>query len=197
MPEGVFCVEWSFEGPQGAVTVRQEGSRAVCQAIRTADDSGLYKAWLQGAGGRALLGTLIPEGGALRLRRVMETETLREQGAWPPSGADIVMAYSFTPKAPPPPDWCWTDCPGRLLGDETLSRCLGGRRRALLKRDMEGFFLAFPWSKGEAFPIPPLFCLGELRTMQGGLYVIFRFSRQGRPELLHNFSAGGENRGVT
>lgn len=190
-------MEWSFEGPNGAVTVRQEGDRAVCQAIRPADNGGLYKAWLHGAGERVLLGTLVPEGGALRLRRVMEVSALDRQGAWPPTGAEVVLAYSFASEPPPPPKWCWTDCPRRLLEDPVLSRCLQGTKRALLNRDIEGFFLAFPWSSHEPFPIPPLFCLAQLRPLSGKQYIVFRFSRQGRPELLHNFSAGGENREAT
>lgn len=190
-------MEWSFDGPTGAVTVRQEGEKAVCQAIRASDGRGLYKAWLQGSGGKVLLGTLIPEGGALRLRRVLEVPTLERQGVWPPSGAEIVMAYAFTPEAPPPPDWCWTDCPSRLLEDPMLSRCLRGTKRALLKRDVEGFFLALPWSCHDPFSIPPLFCLARLEKLSGRWFCLFRFSRQGRPELLYNFSGGGENRDAT
>lgn len=190
-------MEWSFEGRGGAVTVRQEGDRAVCQAIRPADGGGLYKAWLLGGGERVLLGTLIPEGGALRLRRVMEVAALKRQGVWPPEGGEVVLAYSFAPEAVLPPDWCWTDCPGRLLGERALSGCLRGVKRGLLKRDMEGFFLAFSWSGHESFPIPPLFCLARVERLGAGWYVVFRFSRQGRPELLHNFSEAGENRGAT
>ncbi len=190
-------MEWSFDSPNGVVTVRQEGNRAVCQAIRTADSSGLYKAWLQGTGERVLLGTLIPEGGALRLRRVIEVTALERQGAWPPMGAEVALAYSFAAEASPPPDWCWTDCPQRLLDDPMLSGCLRRIKRALLKRDMEGFFLAFPWSCHEPFPIPPLFCLAWQEFLPGGQYVVFRFSRQGCPELLHNISGEGENRNAT
>lgn len=190
-------MEWSFDSPNGAVTIRQEGSKAVCQAIRTADNGGLYKAWLQGSGGRALLGTLIPEGGALRLRRVMEVAALERQGSWPPTGAEVALAYSFAPEFPPPPEWCWTDCPQRLMKEPMLSQCLRGVKRALLKRDVEGFLLAFPWSRHEPFPIPPLFCLARLESMPGGRFVVFRFSRQGHPELLHNFPEQGENRSAT
>lgn len=80
-------------------------------------------------------------------------------------------------------DWLWTDCPGRLLPDPTLAGCLKGVDRALLMRDMEGFSLAFPYSSHERFPIPPLFCLCALRCMGGRWYVVFRFSRRGRPEI--------------
>ena len=190
-------MDWSFEGPNGAVTVRREGEKAVCQAIRTAGNDGLYKAWLHGAGGRILLGTLIPEGGALRLRRGMEVAALERQGIWPPTGAEVSLAYTFAPESPPPPDWCWTDCPRRLVEDPLLSRSLKGVKRALLKRDMEGFFLALPWSQHEPFPILPLFYLARLEVLAGGQFAVFRFSRQGRPEPLHNFSEVGENRSTT
>lgn len=190
-------MEWSFDSPNGAVTVRQEGENAVCQVIRTVDSGGLYKAWLHGVGGKTLLGTLIPEGGALRLRRVLEIAALERQGVWPPAGAEVVLAYPFASDSPPPADWCWTDCPQRLIGDPMVSQSLHGIKRALLKRDVEGFLLAFPWSRHEPFPIPPLFCLAQIKKMSGKRYVIYRFSRRGCPELLHNFSGEGENRGVT
>ena len=190
-------MEWSFDGPSWAVTVRREGDKAVCQAIRAADSGGLYKAWLQGTGERAFLGTLIPEGGTLRLRRVIEIAALERQGVWPPVGAEVALAYPFVSEPPIPPDWCWTDCPRRLLEDPVLSQCLQGIKRALLKRDMKGFFLAFPWSKHRCFPIPPLFCLARLELLAGREYVVFRFSLQGSPELLHNISGGGENREAT
>ena len=186
-------MEWSFTCQNGAVTVRQEGGRAVCQAISRTGEGGLYKAWLQGERGRALLGTLIPEGGTLRLRRSIEIRHLMGQGAWPPTGAEIVMAYAFTPETPPPHGWCWTDCPGQLIGERTLREVLRETRRGLLRRDQEGFFLAFPYSPRQPFPIPPLFCLSRLEQLGGSWYTVFRFSRQGRPELLHNFSVGGDN----
>ncbi len=186
-------MEWTFEGPEGTVTVCQEGQRAVCRAIRRADSSGLYKAWLQGEGGKALLGTLIPEGGALRLRRIVDVAALERQGAWPPVGAEVSMAYSFAPQPPPPPGWHWTDCPQRLLEDAALSQCLRGTKRALLRREEEGFFLAFPWPCREGFPLPPLFCLSRVEAIGDRRYILFRFSRGGKPELLHNFFQQGQD----
>ena len=186
-------MEWSFTCQNGAVTVRQEGGRAICQAISRTGEDGLYKAWLQGERGRALLGTLIPEGGALRLRRSMEIRQLTGQGAWPPTGADIVMAYAFTSEAPPPHNWCWTNCPGQLMEERALREVLRDTRRSLLCRDPEGFYLAFPYSARNPFPIPPLFCLARLERLGGNWYTVFRFSRQGRPELLHNLSGFGDN----
>ena len=124
-------MEWSFECSGGTVTVRQEGERVVCQALGRPESQGLYKAWLLGEEGKALLGTLIPENGALRLRRNMSAFTLKEKGAWPPVGAEIVMAYAFTPEEPPSSQWCWTECPCRLFTDRVISHALRGVDRAL------------------------------------------------------------------
>lgn len=175
-------MEWSFEGPRGAVTVRQEGRCAVCQAISRAGERALYKAWLVGDKGRVLLGTLIPEGGALRLRRSVEVSWLERQGAWPPKGAEILEAYSLAPQALPQ-GWSRQEEPWKLLEGE-LRECARELRWALLKRDIEGFFLALPWEKGKPFPLPPLFCLARLERLEGKRYILFRFSRQGKPELL-------------
>ena len=48
-------MEWSFECSGGTVTVRQEGERVVCQALGRPESQGLYKAWLLGEEGKALL----------------------------------------------------------------------------------------------------------------------------------------------
>lgn len=190
-------MDWSFECPNGGVTVRREGEWAVCQAISPAHSDGLYKAWLIGERGKALLGTLIPEGGALRLRRRMAVSGLREKGAFPPVGAEIAMAYPLAPEEEPPGQWQWTDCPCRLLGDPALSRALQGVNRGLVKRDTDGFFLAIPYAPVCPFPIPPLFCLGQLAKLGSRWYAVFRFSRQGTPEVLHNFPGEGETESVT
>ena len=198
MPQGVYAVEWSFEGEKGAVTVRQEGKCAICQAISRAGESALYKAWLTGDKGRVLLGTLIPEGGALRLRRSVEVSWLERQGAWPPRGAEILEAYELAPQVSPQ-GWERQEEPWRLLEGE-LREYAREIRWAFLKRDIEGFFLALPWEKGKPFPLPSLFCLAKAERLEGKRYILFRFSRRGKPELLsaetfnlgflHNFSAG-------
>ncbi len=183
-------MEWSFDSGGGAVTVRQEGDRAVCQAIRP-EGGGLYKAWLLGEGGKVLLGTLIPEGGALRLRRLIGVSQLRRQGVWPPTGAEIAP---FQPAAPEclPAGWQWVRCPGRLLGDPVLRQTLRGVERALLRRDGEGFWLAFPCAPELPFPIPPLFCLSRVERLGEKRFFLFRFSSGGCPEALHNPSGPGE-----
>lgn len=188
-------MEWSFESPKGAVTVRQEGRCAVCQAISRAGERALYKAWLSGEKGKVLLGTLIPEGGALRLRRSVEVAWLERQGAWPPKTAEILEAYSLPPQTPPQ-GWTRQEEPWRLLDGE-LRECGRELRWAFLRQDMDGFFLALPWEKQKPFPLSSLFCLASLEKIEEKWYILFRFSRQGKPELLHKISGVGENRDAT
>lgn len=176
-------MEWSFEIPKGAVTVRQEGRCAICQAISRVEDRKLYKAWLIGKnGGRVLLGTLIPEGGALRLRRSLEISWLERQGVWPPFGAELLAAYPLNAQAPPR-GWCVQAEPWRLLEEGELRRESGGVRSGFLKRDSEGFWLAFLWERGKEFPLPMLFCLAQVIKMEEKSFVVFRFTPQGKPML--------------
>ena len=78
---------FSLDGGRGWLTVREENGRARIEAELPDDRRGLYKGWLLGAHGRALAGTFVPEGGALKLRRTLSLDELRRQGAWPPAGA--------------------------------------------------------------------------------------------------------------
>ncbi len=175
-------MEWSFDGPNGVVTVRQEGDQALCRAIRPDQRNGLWKAWLLGMNGRILLGTLIPEGGALRLRRTVTVEQLERQGVWPPTGAELVQ-LNAPPPDPPPIGWCWTDCPSRLMGEPGLHLSLQQTQRALLRREETGFQLGLPFGPKLPFPIPSLFCLSRIEYLDGTPYALFRFSRRGCPLL--------------
>ena len=59
--------QYRLEGG-GSLTVRADSLRAAVEAEHPADGRGLYKAYLRGPAGRALLGTLAPEGGRLRIK---------------------------------------------------------------------------------------------------------------------------------
>ena len=69
-----------LDGGRGWLTVREENGRARIEAELPDDRRGLYKGWLLGAHGRALAGTFVPEGGALKLRRTLSLDELRRQG---------------------------------------------------------------------------------------------------------------------
>lgn len=184
-------MEWSFDSPAGAVAVRREGDQAICQAIRASDGGGLYKAWLYGEEKRVLLGTLIPEGGALRLRRALPIAQLERRGVWPPVGAEILPAEP-PGEVRPPAGWSWVDCPARLIRDPLAARAGRKLLRALLRRGKEGFELALPFDPAVPFPLEPLFCLSRLERLDRVWYILFSFSSRGCPELPHIGGTIGE-----
>lgn len=186
-------MKWSFDGPNGGVTIRQEGRQAICQAISGAEGMGLYKAWLRGPTGQVLLGTLIPEGGVLRLRRVLEISQLEGKGAWPPEGAEISLGEA-RPMPRQAEGWKWVEQPGKMVSDKLVARMLRNTERTLCRRGESGFSLAFPYSCQEPYPLPGLFCLSTLEKISERWYAVFAFSLRGYPEPVHKISQDGENR---
>ena len=93
----------------GTLTLHQVGPRVHMEAERPSDGLGLYKVWLHGEqGGKLLLGTLAPEGGALRLRRTLSVGALEPAGCGPlpltarSQGSGIASSTRR--------DWCPTRC---------------------------------------------------------------------------------------
>lgn len=175
-------MEWCFELPNGAVTIRQEGRCAVCRAIYRTDEPSLFKAWLIGKRGRILLGTLIPEGGALRLHRSIEISQLERQGAWPPTGAEILAAYSLTTRHPPK-GWCLQNEPWKMSELGEFRSSVQNFPWCFLRKNAKGIQIAIPWELGKTFPLSQLFCLASIKQFDGDLYLTFCFSAQGKPEL--------------
>ena len=173
--------------PEGTVQVREEGLQAVISARAADDGGGLYKLHLLGKGGSLLLGTMLPEGGALRLRRTIPVDQLRRQGLWPPTGAEIRLAYAFGQQtgeeARTPAGWAREDHPARLMGERLLRESAAPLNGGLLKREEEGFVLALPWEPGGVFPMTPLFCFASAERMDGRGYAVFRFTARGCPRL--------------
>ena len=137
-----------WEG-RGWLTVREEKNRAVCAAQLPNDGKGLYKCWLTGGGGKALLGTFVPQGGVLRLERTLTISELERQGAWPPEGGQAVLAFSFDGAEKLPAGWQREDNPGRLMGEPLLAAAARGP--ALIRRDENGFLLAYLYRKDRPF----------------------------------------------
>ena len=167
-------------GGGGSLPVRADGLRAAVEAERPADGRGLYKAYLRGPSGRALLGTLAPEGGRLRIRRTLTLDALERQGAWPPAGGEVELAFSFGGEGTPA-GWRRVD-PGRLSFGEKALRAMAVRAgSALCREEGEGFTLAWPFSCARPFPLPALFCLARAAELEGERHVLFRFGRDGWP----------------
>lgn len=70
----------------GWLTCRQVGQRAELTMDLPGDNRGLFRGEALGAGGAVPLGTLLPEGGRLRLCRSFAIEDLRRRGCWPVTG---------------------------------------------------------------------------------------------------------------
>lgn len=176
----------------GALTVREEGGRAVFEAVLPDDRRGLYKVWLTGRGGQFLLGTLMPENARLRLHRTLPVAELERHGVWPLTGAQARLAFPFGEgESTPPKGWRWEREPGRLLGDRLLRQSAVRLGRAALRREEDGFSLALPWRAGGEFPLTPLFCFARLERLDGGEWLVFSFNRRGCPMFPPGHKDGG------
>lgn len=184
--------QFSLMDGQGWLTLREEGPRVCFRAELPDDGRGLYKAYLTGpGGGRVLLGTLIPEGGALRLTRTLSAGELARRGVWPPEGAQAELAFPAAPAG-----WTREERPARLMGERMLARCAEGLRGVLLRRRKGDFSLAVPWEAGREFPLTPLFCFARVERLAGKDYAVFRFSARGCPKMPHKTPPEGDAKGV-
>lgn len=181
---------YTLEGG-GSLTVRADELRAVLTAERASDSRGLYKAYLRGPTGRALLGTLAPENGQLRVRRTLTLDTLERQGAWPPVGGELELAFAFG-REKAPSGWSWTEPEKLTFGEETLRAMAVRQGRALFQPMDGGFRLAYSFSCARPFPLPGLFCLARLGMIEGERHICFQFDRKGWPIL----PDGGRGTGV-
>lgn len=172
---------FSLAEGKGWLTLTEGEGRVRCRAVLPDDGRGLYKCWLTGSGGRALLGTFAPKNGALELERALSVGELERQGAWPPEGGEAALAFSFgEQRAAPPPGWSREEAPERLMGEPLLARAAAGRA-ALVRREGEGFSLAYPWAPDRPFPLTPLFCFARLEGLNGRDYLVFPFRSGGCP----------------
>ncbi len=93
---------------------------------------------------------------------------------------------------PPEEEVIWTEVPAgrdffpcsrpdRGIVEPILVQNLRGVKGVLRQEGEEGFALAMPYFPDKAFPLTPLFCLGRLEEIFGRDYVVFHFSKEGRP----------------
>lgn len=164
----------------GALTLRQEGPRVHMEAERPEDGRGLYKVWLRGdQGGKLLLGTLIPEGGALRLRRTLSLGTLERAGCWPRFRAEAVLAFPFAARGDG--RWYCEQHPERMVSDPVLKEQISGPM--LCRKEAEEVVLSAPFGTDRPVKMPSLFCLAGVERREGRLYMVWRFNRAGEPVL--------------
>ena len=172
----------------GTLAVRQEGVQVRFEASRPGDNRGLYKVWLLGEkGGRMLLGTMLPQGNALHLGRTCSIGALERAGCWPLAGAEGVLAFRFGQET----GWHGEPHPERYIRDPELRRLKG---QVVARQMEEGVELAVPFRTDSPFPMPALFCLARVEGVEGRPHLIWRFDRDGRPELAGK-KPGGERQG--
>ena len=102
----------------------------------------------------------------------------------PPSDSPEVqaaLAFAFGGKEGPPQGWSRVDAPGQLLGEPLLSAAARGP--ALIRREENGFLLAYRYEPDSPFPLTPLFCFARLMQLNGRDYLCFPFRPGGCPRL--------------
>ena len=184
--EGMQRQEMQLTGG-GTLVLWEEGMLVHLQVQRHDDRRGLYKIWIRGPGGRKLLGTLVPEGGRLCIYRRLSRRELEQEGCWPVTGGEAVLAFSFGQDG-----WVREEHPERLVKDVVLRQALKGQTMRL-RRQEKGFRLSVSFDTARPFPLTALFCLSKV---EGG-YVIFPFDREGNPVVPHNDRNSGENSGIS
>lgn len=173
----------------GTLILRQEGQRVHMTAERPADGRGLYKVWLHGNhGGKLLLGTLVPEGGRLTLRRTLTVGALERAGCWPQFQAAAPLAFAFDSQKGG--GWYCEPHPDRLLCDPVL-KCQASSPM-LCRREGEGFSLAAPFRTDIPVPLSALVCLASVERQEGRWHLVWRFDADGNPKIPHKTQAAGQ-----
>lgn len=168
----------------GQMICTQQGGRAEVSMEVKGAGRGLYRGVVLGQNGRMDLGTLLPEGGCLRLRRNLPVEKLRRQGCWPITGARAELSYAFE-SGSLPAGWTRLERPEDVFPQDPLL-CQAARESegGMLRRPEDGgFLLAYPWDPRRPFPLEPAFCFARVRTMEGRQYTVFRFQENGSPAI--------------
>lgn len=165
----------------GRLAFREEGLQVRLDASSPDDGLGLYKVWIHGTAGTLLLGTLAPEGGMLRLGRVLSRRSLMEAGCWPITGGQVQLSFPLGQACQE--RWTRADQPERLLPDPILAHSAAGSGPFLLSRTPEGFLLAAPLRPDYPFPLVPLFCFARVEELHGTPHAVFSFRADGTPLL--------------
>ena len=154
----------------------EQGPRVVIEARCDNKGDGLYKAYAVGDKGSCLLGTLMPEGGTLVLRRTLTADSLKRQGAWPIKRMECRLSHPFQGASPAIP---WVD--------DVLRRSACRLPRHTVQRSGAGFVLIVPFDTRAPFPLTPLFCLSRVENGR----LIFSFREDGTPYI---FQPDGKDR---
>ena len=154
----------------GEVRVREDGC-VTAECGRRED--GLYRAYLTGTSGRALIGVLEPHGASLRASRRFSRGELASLGTL--RGGQAVCSFLFDET-----DW-QRITPPHFFAEARLERERAACSGALFRREGKRRFLALPYSPDAPFPIPELFCLARMRTVHGRCCAVYCVDAAGNP----------------
>lgn len=162
----------------GDITFQTEG---VCVHIRAAMDNpgdGLYRVFLQGEQGELPLGVLEPADGELVLRRKIYRRELDGLGTLQRGEARQSFSFGGGER------WQRTNHPAALLADPFFRRRLETASLGWWRREEGALLLALPLEPGDPFPLETLFCLARIQPVEGRLSVVYRFDKDGKPEIV-------------
>lgn len=137
---------------RGHILCKDEGCYMTFSADTPLLGGGVKKVWLfSEGGGRLLLGTLVPEGQRLCLRRRVSHSDLRFRGMAAPTSGQI---------NPQEDAGGWRGFATLRTQDRALAAALVGAEGGWRKGE-DGLELRFPWQVGQAVPMVSRFCLGQ------------------------------------
>ena len=166
---------------QGLLQVEQQGSQVGLDFTRKDDKKGLYKAWIHGPYGKIELGTLLPEGENLRLRRTVSMQRLHQAGCWPIIGGAIALSYPFEEQGIPQ-GWAEEENLQSLFpADKPLENCARQLKSCLCRKSTKGFRLAIPFDTRAPFALSPVFCFAHVEKLGNRNYALLAFDHAGKP----------------
>lgn len=172
----------------GRLTLRWDGPRVCMEAERPSDGRGIYKVWARGKQGSGLLlGTLVPEGTMLRLKRTLSQGELARAGCWPLEYAEAQLAFAFSKGE----GWYRENHPERMVCDPVLRSQVKGAM--LCCRGKEGFRLAAPFRTDGPLALSSLFCLAWVEPLEGKPHLMWQFDREGMPQMPHKKVEAGKD----
>lgn len=146
---------------RGEVRCRSDGFRSTFSIDVPPWTAGVKKVWLVGpAGGRLLLGTLMPEQGRLRLTRTLSHSSLRTAGVEDPVSAEIDPGGAQNG---------WQSLRTFTSRDSIIQRSISTLPQGSWRREEGRVVVRFPWRVDMPVPVTALFCLSEVKD--GAWYV--------------------------
>ena len=149
----------------GELSVEREALYTWFTARCRLPGDGIWCAWAVGDRGELRLGVVEPQNGIRRRFSQHMTAPLGKllRGELRPAGDRAEEAWAAVPEA------------DRLFRTPWLRRYLRGVRGAMTRTVGEVRLLALPYDEKKPFPLTPLFCLAQLKSICGKRYVVYAF----------------------